>query len=210
MATFAPYQQAPLSPEFFAASAPEVARALVGQVLVHETAEGVTAGMVVETEAYDAGDPASHAFRGRTPRNAPMFGIGGTCYVYRSYGIHWCVNVATGRQDHGAAVLLRALQPLAGLTLMAQRRRCDADAELDPLHLCSGPGKLTQAMDITARHNHALLWEGPLRLVHGPPGILPARIVALPRIGISQAKDVPWRFCLASSLFVSRPRPTGS
>ncbi len=207
MATFTPHEQAPLSPKFFASSAPEVARALVGQVLVHENVEGVTAGIIVETEAYDANDPASHAFVGRTPRNAPMFDIGGTCYVYRSYGIHWCVNVATGARDYGAAVLLRALRPLAGLALMAQRRRCDPAAKLDPVHLCSGPGKLTQSMGITSEHNHTLLWEGPLRLVQGPPDAPPVRLVAAPRIGISQAKDVPWRFCLADSEFVSRPRP---
>ena len=168
MATFAPDEQAPLPSDFFAGSAAEVARALLGQVLVHETAEGCCAGIIVETEAYDEKDPASHSFRGRTPRNGPMFEVGGTCYVYRSYGIHWCINVACGPKGHGAAVLLRALQPLHGLDLMARRRKVPAHGPQDPVRLCSGPGKLTQAMGVTGAQNHALFWEGPLRLVRGP------------------------------------------
>lgn len=206
MTTFAPHQQAPLPQALFLAAATDVARALLGHVLVHESAAGVTAGIIVETEAYDQGDPASHSCRGQTPRTAPMFEAGGACYVYRSYGIHWCINVSTGPAGYGAAVLLRALQPIAGTPLMAERRHLTLATARDDLMLASGPGKLTQAMGITGAHSGTSLLHGPLRLVHGPTAESP-EIVAAPRIGISQGREKLWRFCIAGNRYVSTPRP---
>jgi DNA-3-methyladenine glycosylase len=173
----------------------EVARGLVGATLL---ADGV-GGMIVETEAYAPDDPASHSYRGRTSRNATMFGPAGTLYVYRSYGIHWCANVVCGPDGVGAAVLLRALEPTHGLEEMRARRGVD-----DPLRLCAGPGSLTQALAITREHDGLPLDRPPFRLQ------LPARpleLVASPRIGITRATDLPWRYSLRSSRFVSRPRP---
>ena len=189
---------------FFSGPAPEVARALLGTVLVHTSDAGTVAGRIVETEAYDQTDAASHSARGRTPRNAAMFGPGGYAYVYRSYGIHWCMNVSCGPEGHGAAVLLRALEPLEGLPLMAERRRL---AEGLPLQLCRGPGNLTQAMGIVGDHNGVDLLAGPLRLVRGA-AVGAQHVWVGPRIGITQAAEVPWRFALLDSPYVSGKRLT--
>jgi DNA-3-methyladenine glycosylase len=156
-------------------------------------------GVVVETEAYAPDDPASHSFRGRSARNAAMFGPPGRLYVYRSYGVHWCANVVCEPEGVGAAVLLRALEPSAGLEQMTARRRVAA-----PKLLCSGPGRLTQALGITGAHDGLPLDEPPFSLL---PSERDAELVAGPRVGISSATDLPWRYSLAGSAFVSRPRP---
>lgn len=171
------------------------ARGLVGATL---TLDGV-GGIVVETEAYDREDPASHSFAGPTPRNAAMFGPAGRAYVYRSYGIHWCLNVVCGASGHGAAVLLRALEPTAGLATMRERRGLD-----DPRLLCAGPGRLCQALGVTRAHDGLALDAPPFRL---EPPARPAALLAGPRIGISKAAELPWRFGLAGSAFLSRPFP---
>jgi DNA-3-methyladenine glycosylase len=173
----------------------EVARDLVGATLL---VDGV-GGTIVETEAYAPHDPASHSYRGRTPRNAAMFGPPGTLYVYRSYGIHWCANVVCGEERTGSAVLLRALEPTHGLETMRARRGLD-----DPLRLCSGPGSLTQALGITQEHDGLPLDRLPFEL---RPRESRVDLVASPRIGITRAADLPWRYSVRSSPFVSRPRP---
>jgi DNA-3-methyladenine glycosylase len=153
----------------------------------------------VETEAYAPDDPASHSFGGRTRRNAAMFGPPGHLYVYRSYGIHWCANLVCGDEGDGAAVLLRALEPTRGIDRMRARRGLD-DVRL----LCSGPGRLTEALGITGDHDGLPL--------DGPPFELRARlglveVVTGPRVGITRATDVAWRYALRGSALVSRPRP---
>lgn len=150
----------------------------------------VTAVVLSEVEAYDQADPASHSYRGPTPRTEPMFGPPGRLYVYRSYGIHWCVNLVTGPEGHGAAVLLRAGSPVAGEIEMIKRRGRSEN-------LADGPGKLTQALAIHGGHSGmSLTPDGPIRL--RPTGATP-RVIATPRIGISKAKDVPWRFVNAGA-----------
>jgi DNA-3-methyladenine glycosylase len=172
-----------------------VARNLVGATLL---VDGV-GGTIVETEAYAPDDPASHSFRGRTLRNATMFGPPGTLYVYRSYGIHWCANVVCGDDGVGAAVLLRALEPTHRLEEMRARRELE-----DVYQLCSGPGRLCQALGITGAHDGLPLDRPPFEL---EPPAKPADVVAGPRVGISHAGERPWRYALRSSRFVSRPRP---
>jgi DNA-3-methyladenine glycosylase len=161
---------------------------------------GRVGGVVVETEAYAPDDPASHSYRGRTTRNATMFGPAGHLYVYRSYGVHWCANVVCGEEGLGAAVLLRALEPTDGVDDMQARRGTD-DIEL----LCSGPGRLCQALDITGEHDGLPLDREPLGLYAGSAAA--AEVFVSPRVGITRAQDRPWRYSLRSSPFVSRPRP---
>lgn len=172
----------------------EVAADLIGWTVL---VDGV-GGRIVETEAYHHEDPASHSFSGPTARNAVMFGPQARLYVYRSYGIHWCMNVVCWQDDPGGAVLIRALEPTHGLDLMARRRGLS-----EPRALCSGPGKLCQALAVTRELNGLPLDRPPFELAPGP-----ARgLVVGPRIGITKAVDVPWRFGEAGSRFVSRPFP---
>jgi DNA-3-methyladenine glycosylase len=178
----------------FALHPVEAAKALIGWTL---TLDGV-GGVIVETEAYHHEDPASHSFSGPTPRNAVMFGPVGRAYVYRSYGVHWCLNVVVG-EDPGSAVLIRALEPTAGIAVMRERRGLE-----DVRQLCSGPGKLCQALAVTRAHDGAPIDEAPFALA---PPAHPAKLVAGPRIGISRAADLPWRFGMAGSKYVSRPFP---
>ena len=172
-----------------------VAHRLIGAIV---SVDGV-GGKIVETEAYDPEDPASHTFSGITPRNAVMFGPPAHVYVYRSYGIHWCLNFVCREEGHGAGVLIRAIEPLTGLDAMRQRRG------LEPLKLlCSGPGRVTQALAITHRHNGMSLLEAPFEIEAPQERV---QVVIGPRIGITKAIDVPWRFGLAGSKFLSKPFP---
>ena len=170
----------------------EVAPALLGVTLL---VDGV-GGPIVEVEAYDGTDPASHGFRGRTPRNASMFGPPGHAYVYRSYGIHWCLNLVCEPEESPAAVLVRALEPVHGLERMHERRGLD-DLRL----LCAGPGRLCQALGVTGEHDGLRLDAPPFELV---PGSGPVDAVAGPRIGISRAAELPWRYAVADSRYLSR------
>lgn len=180
----------------------EVARRLLGACLIHCLPEGMVGGRIVETEAYLAGDPASHSFRGPTPRNHVMFGPAGRAYVYVSYGIHHCVNVVTEGPGVGAAVLVRAIEPRWGLDLMRARRGIE-----DARELASGPGKLCQALGIDlAVDGCDLLGAGRLLLCHGEP---PHGVTAAPRVGITKATEKAWRFAETGSPWVSRPRPWG-
>ena len=177
----------------FMAPSHEVARQLIGATF---TVNGV-GGVIVETEAYDHDDPASHTFVGLTKRNASMFGPPGHAYVYRSYGIHWCVNFVCCAQGHGAGVLIRAIEPTVGLDEMRKRRKLQQD-----ILLCSGPGKLGQALAISPDYNGLPLDAAPFKVT---PAAYAQSVVSGPRIGISKAVDVPWRFGLAGSRFLSRP-----
>lgn len=176
----------------FARSAVDIARELIGAGLYLNDVGGV----IVETEAYEPDDPASHSFRGPTTRNSAMFGPAGHVYVYRSYGIHWCFNIVC---RSGSAVLIRALAPTQGLESM-QARRGTADARL----LCSGPGRLAQALGVDLSHNGLPVTVPPFALA---PASELLDTVAGPRIGITKAIDHPWRFGLSGSKFLSKPFP---
>jgi len=191
---------AELSEIDFAAPSNRVGRRLIGWTLL---VDGV-GGRIVETEAYDREDPASHSFSGPTPRNAVMFGPPGFVYVYRSYGIHWCLNFTTCEAGHGAAVLIRALEPTTGLDVMRVRRGITGESSRDLRGLCSGPGKLCQALGVTHDHNGLALDAPPFQLL--PPAKRVSVIVG-PRIGITRAMEVPWRFGLKGSAFLSRKFP---
>lgn len=184
-----------LGPEFFSRGAMEVAHDLIGATLL----VGQAGGLIVETEAYTRTDPASHSFVGRTVRNAAMFGAAGTAYVYRSYGIHWCLNFVCGESETGSAVLVRALEPTIGLELMRARRGLE-DARL----LCSGPGRLCQALGITGECNGRRLDQPPFAIFGRSESV---DVQAGPRIGISRASDCLWRFGLPTSPFLSKKFP---
>lgn len=184
-----------LGEDFFARPVAQVAPELIGCTLL---VRGV-GGTIVETERYQQDDPASHSHRGPTPRARVMFGPPARLYVYRSYGLHWCVNLVAEPPGQGAAVLLRAIEPLHGLDEMRARRPGHADRLL-----CSGPGRLCAALGIDDTLNGARLDDGRVS-VHAPAE--PLEVVAGPRIGISRAQDRPWRYCARGSRFLSRPGP---
>jgi DNA-3-methyladenine glycosylase len=181
-----------LTRDFFARTVHEAARELIGATLL---VDGV-GGTIVEVEAYDQDDPASHGFRGRTARTASMFGPPGHAYVYRSYGIHWCLNLVCADEGRAEAALVRALEPTSGIEAMRQRRGLEAERAL-----CSGPGKLCQALGISRIHDGLPLDEPPFELLARESE--PALAVG-PRIGITRAVDHPWRYGLAGSPFLSR------
>jgi DNA-3-methyladenine glycosylase len=187
-----------LGRDFYERSVHQVARELVGCVVRH----GETAGRIVETESYHMEEPACHAFAGLTFRTRPLFGAPGHAYVYFSYGIHSLLNAVAEEEGVGAAVLIRALEPVEGRELMRERRGTARDEEL-----CNGPGKLTQALGIGLSLNGTSLVEGPIAIRRREPGDREPRIVLGERIGITKATDLPWRFCDADSRHVSRPWP---
>ncbi|MES2971345.1 MAG: DNA-3-methyladenine glycosylase [Patescibacteria group bacterium] len=178
-------------------SALTAAAALLGWMLIHDSPDGLTAGYIVETEAYMADDAASHTFRGESARNKIMFGPPGYLYVYFTYGMHYCVNIVTSKTGNGEAVLIRALQPMDGIELMRKRRNKQVDLEL-----ASGPAKMAQAMGINKTHNGAsLLGKDGFTLKPGPA---PKQITQTTRVGISQAKNKLWRFYITDNPYVSK------
>jgi DNA-3-methyladenine glycosylase len=187
-----------LDERFFDRSVHDVARELIGCELAH----GRTAGVIVEAESYHADDEACHAFNGLTERNRVLFGPPGHAYVYLSYGIHSCLNFVCEPDGEAAAVLIRALEPVRGLAVMRARRGTDAVGEL-----CSGPGKLTQALGVGLDLNGVRLRRGPLHVYERAGEWADPDVVAGRRVGITRAVALPWRFCAAGSTFVSRPRP---
>ena len=180
---------------FFARSVHEVAPDLIGATML---VNGV-GGIIVEVEAYHHTDPAAHSYRGPTPRNQVMFGPPGFAYVYRSYGIHWCVNFVCEREGSASAVLIRALEPTHGLAAMRRRRGLD-----DARALCSGPGKLTEALGITREHNGLVLDREPFALYARKAEVM---VISGIRIGLTKAVDLPWRYGLKGSKFLSKPFP---
>ena len=184
-----------LAHEFYARGVVEVARELIGCVIEH----GQTSGVIVETEAYHDSEPASHAFIGLTPRTATLFGPPGRAYVYRSYGIHALLNAVSEDVGVGAAVLIRALEPVDGISVMRARRGVERVEDL-----CSGPGKLTQALGVELACNGADLACGPLVIGPRPRAWREVPILSGTRIGITKAVELPWRFCAVGSRFVSR------
>jgi DNA-3-methyladenine glycosylase len=184
---------------FYARSVHDVARDLVGCTVRH----GATAGRIVEVESYHEEEPACHAFVGLTDRTRVLFGPPGRAYVYRSYGIHALLNAVSEKEGVGAAVLIRALEPVEGIDLMRERRGLE---QLD--QLCNGPGKLTQALGVGLEHNDSsLLGDGEIEILPPQNGDRPAELVIAERIGITKAAELPWRFCDPRSKSVSRPWP---
>jgi DNA-3-methyladenine glycosylase len=187
-----------LTVEFFDRPVVAVARDLVGCRVEHEGA----AGIIVETEAYHFTEPACHAYVGLTDRTSTIYGPPGAAYVYRSYGIHALLNAVCEPEGVGAAVLIRALEPVEGLDLMRARRGLKREEDL-----CSGPGKLTQALGVGLGRNASSLLDGPIAVTARPAGVPRPRLVASERIGITKAPELPWRFCALGSRSVSRPWP---
>ncbi len=184
-----------ISRDFFTNSVHDVAPAILGATLLVDGA----GGRIVEVEAYHQTDPAAHSYRGPTERNATMFGPPGHLYVYRSYGIHWCMNFVCEPEGQASAILIRAIEPTAGLKAMRRRRGLE-DARL----LCSGPGRLCEALGITRRHDGLALDRPPFEL-RAPEE--PVDVVIGPRIGITKAADRPWRYGVRGSKFLSKPFP---
>jgi DNA-3-methyladenine glycosylase len=184
--------------DFYERPVHEVARELIGCVVRH----GETAGRIVETESYHMEEPACHAFAGVTERTRTLYGEPGRAYVYFSYGIHSLLNAVADGEGVGAAVLIRALEPVDGVELMRQRRGLARTEDL-----CSGPGKLTQALGIGLSLNGSSLVDGPIELLARERGVREPSVVAGERIGITKAMELPWRFCDADSPHVSRPWP---
>jgi DNA-3-methyladenine glycosylase len=187
-----------LGEDFFARSVHAVARDLIGCTLIHAGSGGV----IVETESYERDDPACHAYVGRTPRNEVLFGPPGRAYVYLSYGIHSLLNAVAEPDGEAAAVLIRALEPTVGVDAMRERRGVERDEQL-----CSGPGKLTEALGVGLSDNGASLSALPFAILPREGGWRDVAVTVGPRIGISKAVENPWRFCASGNRFVSRPRP---
>ncbi len=185
-----------LARPFFDRSVHEVAPELIGATLL----VGGVGGVIVEVEAYHHTDPAAHSYRGRTDRNAIMFGPAGYAYVYRSYGIHWCLNFVCEGEGSASAVLIRALQPISGIAAMRRRRGMS-----DERRLCAGPGRLCEALAVTHAHNGLRLDRVPFALFARAGAV---EVVSGPRIGITKAVERPWRYGLAGSPFLSRPFKT--
>jgi DNA-3-methyladenine glycosylase len=194
----APGEPRALDPAFYDRPVAEVARDLIGCVVAH----GECSGVIVETEAYHDSEPACHAFVGLTPRTETLFGPPGLAYVYLSYGVHALLNAVCEPARVGAAVLIRALEPLTGLDLMAARRGLAVERERE---LCSGPGKLTQALAISLADNRCDLARGPVTISPRPPGSETPAISTGRRIGITKAVELPWRFCAIGSRYLSAP-----
>jgi DNA-3-methyladenine glycosylase len=188
----------PTETEFYARSVHQVARDLVGCTVRH----GGTAGRIVEVESYHEQEPACHAFIGRTARTRVLFGPPARAYVYRSYGIHALLNAVCEEEGIGAAVLIRALEPVDGIELMRERRGIHAFHQL-----CSGPGKLTQALGIELTENDTSLLEGPIEILPPRDGDRPPKLAIGERIGITKAAELPWRFADPRSKSVSKPWP---
>jgi len=192
-----------LTRAFYARPSTEVAPDLLGRWLIRREPDGTRLVVrLVETEAYEEGDPASHSFRGPTPRNEVMFGRPGHLYVYFTYGMHFCMNVVTGAPGRGSAVLLRAAEPIEGLDVMARRRQTR-----EPRQLCSGPARLCEALEVERRENGADLVRGSdLWLLEGDPPSLRS-IDRTTRVGIRAGTERRWRFVIRGDPFVSRGRP---
>jgi DNA-3-methyladenine glycosylase len=201
-------QPEPVPAAFYARPVLEVAHDLIGCVVEHAPDDGPpVSGVIVETEAYHDSEPACHAFVGLTPRTRTLFGSPGRAYIYRSYGIHALLNAVCEPEGVGAAVLIRALQPLEGIETMRSRRSGDSAATMRDQDLCSGPGKLTQALGIELSENGGDLHDGPVRILAREAAWLDPEVVTGTRIGITKAVELPWRFCAAENRHVSRPRP---
>lgn len=182
----------------------EAARILLGQILVRTLPDGERlSGRIVETEVYHQSDPASHTYRGQTPRNAVMFGPAGRAYVYFTYGMHYCFNVTSGREGEGSAILIRALEPLEGANTMHQNRFRGGTSETAVRHLCSGPAKLCQALAIDKNLNGHDLAQASLRLLEGGP-VPDEKIVATTRVGIKESAEAPLRFYIKDNQFISK------
>jgi DNA-3-methyladenine glycosylase len=192
-----------LAPDFYERPVLEVARDLVGCTVEHAGVRGV----IVETEAYHESEPACHAYVGLTPRTETLFGEPGRAYVYRSYGIHALLNAVCEPEGVGAGVLIRALAPVAGIEQMRSRRGLIGESSAQDLELCSGPGKLTQALGVELGENRSSLSSGPIRILARSGAWQDPKIVEGTRIGITRAVELPWRFCAAGDPHVSRPRP---
>jgi len=196
-----------LRPDFYTRPVLEVARELIGCTVEHDGA----AGVIVETEAYHQSEPACHAFAGLTPRTRTLFGPPGRAYVYRSYGVHALLNAVCEREGVGAAVLIRALAPTSGVEAMrARRAAAGAHATrraLGEQDLCSGPGKLTQALGVRLSENGSSLWRGPVRIREPERRWREVAVVQGTRVGINRATELRWRFCVTEDRNVSRPRP---
>lgn len=189
---------------FYEGETVTVAKNLLGCYLVHLEGNGTTSGRIIETEAYPREDPAAHSFHGRTASNSVLFGPAGYIHVFLVYGLHWCMNVVTGRGACRGAVLIRALEPSEGIPVMQKRRRCK-----DTRILCSGPGRLTQALAITGEYNGLPLNSGPLQIwskdSSSGTAISPEQeIIGTTRVGITKARELPYRFYLKGNPYVSR------
>ena len=196
-------RQLRLPRRFYARPSTVVARELLGRVFVRSGRAGArVAARIVETEAYEQTDPASHSFRGITARNAVMFGPAGHLYVYFTYGMHFCMNVVTDREGWGSAVLLRAAEPLEGVATMRRRR-----GTTDPRLLCSGPARFSQALGIDRRFDGVDLVDGSTLWIERGVPVPSARVEIGPRVGIRSGVEQPWRFSVAGDPFVSRGRP---